>query len=122
MSFSSSSFSWLHSHLKTAGAVQSLFPLLLQYGLASQGAQPAPPSVRLLSFFGCPLRSLPGHCLPPMGPMPLARGYGWDKGLPGALGQQAQGMIFAEFSPRQRWMPAKMDASQDGCQPAPGHG
>lgn len=40
---SSSSSSQLHSHLKTdgAGAVQSLFPFLLQYGPAGWPGSPA---------------------------------------------------------------------------------
>lgn len=69
-----SSSSQLHSHLKTAGAraVHSLLPLLLQYGLAGQGA----PSIQLFSFFGCPLLWLPRLCLP-------APGQGDARGCPG---------------------------------------
>lgn len=115
MSFSSSSSSSseLHSHLKTAGAgaVQSLFPLLLQYGpLAGQGAQPAPPRIRLLSFFGCPCACCPG----------TARSHGtYALGEGRWLGQRVAGMG-GEFC--RGFSRMALDVCQDGCQPAPGNG
>lgn len=105
--FFSSFFSQLHSHLKTAGAraVHSLLPLLLQYGLAGQGA----PSIQLFSFFGCPLLWLPRHCLLATGPVPLERGM--PQGLPRA----------GLSSARVRFLPIFLqERCQGGCQQLPG--
>lgn len=65
---SSSSSSWLHSHLKTAGAgaVQSLFPLLLQYGPAGRPArEPSRLLHRLTPFLLWMSPALAAQALPP---------------------------------------------------------
>lgn len=53
--------------------------------------------------------------LPLRAPWGRARGHGHGEGLPAA----ARGARFAEVSPGRRSVPA---SSQDGCQPAVGHG
>lgn len=87
-----SSFSQLHSHLKTAGAraVHSLLPLLLQYGLAGQGARPAPPSIQLFSFFGCPCSGCPGTASLPQDLCPWPGVMARASGCPG-LGSAVPG-------------------------------
>lgn len=66
MSSSSSSFR-LHSHLKTAGAgaVQFLFPLLLQYGLAGRPGSPAGSSIHPTPFLLWMSPALAAQALPP---------------------------------------------------------
>lgn len=75
--------------------MRSLFPLLLQYGLARRPGSPAGSCIHPTAFLLWMLPALAAQALPP------SHGTRGGEGLPGAGGWHAQGVIFAEVSPSQ---------------------
>lgn len=94
--------------------MQSLFPLLLQYGPAGWPGSPAGSSIHPTPFLLWMSPALAARALPasrgtraPGEGRWLGRGAAWGRGA-----QQARGAIFAEVSLGRSWVSAKMDASR----------